>query len=143
MAGSTLVGFLRFLLLISTHDWANRPLLVGPDEELDTASMRHLRVLYQEAREQHVAPAMCIIAPFHTDLSFGRRHCPSKPILHRLVVLAKRATNDVLVCSDTRSTCSARLNKWCVGQCVLTTDCCVLARSGRRCRACKSQVMVP
>ena len=96
-AGSTLVGFLRFLLLISTHNWAERPLVVAPEEERYTASLRHLHILYTEASKQHAAPAMCIIAPFHTDLSFGRRHCPSKPILHRLVVLARRASQDVQV----------------------------------------------
>ena len=96
-AGSTWVGFLRFLHLISTYDWAGQPLMVATEAEMGAVSLRHLHTLHQEARRQQAAPAMCIIAPFHTDLSFGQRHCPTRPLLHRVVVLAKRALDDVLV----------------------------------------------
>ena len=91
------MGFLRFLLLISTFNWAGRPLMVGTNTELGAAPLCHLHTLFNQAREQNTAPAMCIIAPFHTDVSFGLHHCPSRPLLHRLVVLARRALDDILV----------------------------------------------
>jgi len=96
-AGSTWVGFLRFLLLISTFDWAGQPLMVATTTELAGAPLRNLQTLFDQGRRQNTVPAMCIIAPFHTDVSFGQQHCPSKPLLHRLVVLARRALADALV----------------------------------------------
>ena len=91
------MGFVRFLLLISTFEWAAQPLVIGTEAEPGAASLRQLHLLFEQARRQRAAPAMCIIAPFHTDLSFGQQYCPSKPLLHRLIVLARRALEDIQV----------------------------------------------
>ena len=91
--GSALVGFLRFLRRLGTFDWARAPLIINVDGELTTA--QHTAMVDRFASFRSELPAMTLLSPFDAEMSLWTKLGPSKPIVGRLVRLA-RASSAVL-----------------------------------------------
>lgn len=90
--GSRIAGFLRFLNLLGNHPWTAAPLLgdvatgdPGPGRR-EAAARAHAA---QRAAE--LAPAMFITGPKDDQCVGWTREHPTKPMLHRAAVLARRA----------------------------------------------------
>ncbi|XP_042769278.1 nucleolar protein 6 isoform X3 [Panthera leo] len=83
------VGFLRFLLLISTFDWKNNPLIVNLNNELTVEEEVEIRSGFLAARRQ--LPVMVILTPQDRKNSVWTQDGPSPQILQQLVVLAAEA----------------------------------------------------
>uniref|UniRef100_A0A673VC95 Nucleolar protein 6 n=1 Tax=Suricata suricatta TaxID=37032 RepID=A0A673VC95_SURSU len=83
------VGFLRFLLLISTFDWKNNPLIVNLNSELTVEEQVEIRSGFLATRTQ--LPVMVILTPQDRKNSVWTQDGPSPQILQQLVVLAAEA----------------------------------------------------
>nr|XP_012318628.1 nucleolar protein 6 isoform X2 [Aotus nancymaae] len=83
------VGFLRFLLLVSTFDWKNNPLIVNLNNELTVEEQVEIRSGFLAARAQ--LPVMVIVTPQDRKNSVWTQDGPSAQILQQLVVLAAEA----------------------------------------------------
>jgi U3 small nucleolar RNA-associated protein 22 len=93
--GSRVSGFLRFLHMLGNHPWAAAPLIgdtaggdPGPGRR-EVAARAHAA---QRASEMG-APAMFITGPKDNECVGWTREHPTKAILHRAAVLARRAVN--------------------------------------------------
>ncbi|XP_061469328.1 nucleolar protein 6 isoform X2 [Rhineura floridana] len=80
------VGFLRFLLLLSTFDWKNSPLIVNLNAELNDADYVEIRNNFVAARPH--LPVVFIATPRDRQNSLWTKEKPSAQILQRLLVLA-------------------------------------------------------
>lgn len=94
--GSRIAGFLRFLNLLGNHPWTAAPLLgdvatgdPGPGRR-EVAARAHAA---QRAAE--LAPAMFITGPKDGQCVGWTREHPTKPMLHRAAVLARRAAEQL------------------------------------------------
>ena len=90
--GSRVAGFLRFLRLLGTHPWAAAP-LVGDVSSGDPGSVRRDAAARAHAaqRAAGTAPALFITGPKDDECVGWTKDCPSKPMLFRAGVLARRA----------------------------------------------------
>jgi len=108
-------GFMRFLRLLSSHDWLREPLLVDPHDHLREDDMMDIRSQFEEHRgpEFKDGPPMFIISPcdrqgeHNTKESKEKEFCrwlptfttklPELVTLARAVALAKRSYDALLI----------------------------------------------
>ncbi|XP_054842072.1 nucleolar protein 6 [Eublepharis macularius] len=83
------VGFLRFLLLLTTFDWKNSPLIVNLNAELKDEEYVEIRNDFVAARPR--LPALFIASPRDRRNSIWTKERPSAQILLRLLVLAQES----------------------------------------------------
>ncbi|ELT97667.1 hypothetical protein CAPTEDRAFT_223604 [Capitella teleta] len=81
-----LVGFLRFLLLMSSHDWANSPLYINLNDEFSKDDYTDIQNHFTENRAE--LPVMFLATPTDKSASYWTINGPSPPILSRLALLA-------------------------------------------------------
>ena len=64
--GSVVAGFMGFLRLLGTHDWARRPLVVDPQNHISTDELIGISSVFDKARgkEYKNGPPMFIISPY-------------------------------------------------------------------------------
>ena len=94
--GSRIAGFLRFLNLLGNHPWTAAPLLADvasgdPGQKRREAAAR----AHAAQRAAELAPAMFITGPKDDQCVGWTREHPTKPMLHRAAVLARRAAEDI------------------------------------------------
>jgi len=81
-------ALLRFLNLISTHDWNNQPLLVNLNNEFTLEDLAAIPSRF--SKERSTLPLMFISTPLDKWSAMTRGEPPA-PILHRLILLAKES----------------------------------------------------
>lgn len=81
-------ALLRFLTLISSHDWNNQPLLINLNNEFTLEDLTEIPSKF--TKERSTLPLMFISTPIDKLSSMTRAHPPA-PILNRLVLLAKES----------------------------------------------------
>jgi hypothetical protein len=91
---------MRFLSLISNHDWVRHPLIVDPQSQLSEDDVREIYRDFDEARgpELRNGPPMFLVTPLdasdeapHSWLPSFTSNCPERVVLARLVKLAERS----------------------------------------------------
>ncbi|XP_066272586.1 nucleolar protein 6-like [Branchiostoma lanceolatum] len=87
--GSPAVGFLRFLHLLSTHDWKINPLTLNFNRELTAADMQEISNKFTSCRSQ--LPIMFIATPSDKLTSHWTKTKPTVQILQRLISLSQEA----------------------------------------------------
>ncbi|KAJ8304133.1 hypothetical protein KUTeg_017716 [Tegillarca granosa] len=102
---SPLVGFLRFLYLLSHHDWKLSPLMINLNNEFTTQNkfFSYFLILSLEedftaipskfTKERSTLPLMFISTPYDKYSSHWTKKSPSSLILQRLVILARESLN--------------------------------------------------
>lgn len=88
---SPLVGFLRFLHLLSHHDWSRTPLLVNLNQEFTAGDYAEISSKFSKDRK--TLPLMFIATPGDKLSSHWTTGLPTAPILQRLLLLAKESLN--------------------------------------------------
>ncbi|XP_033750343.1 nucleolar protein 6-like [Pecten maximus] len=88
---SPLVGFLRFLRLLSSHDWSRTPLLVNLNQEFTAGDYAEISSKFSKDRK--TLPLMFIATPGDKLSSHWTAGLPTAPILQRLLLLAKESLN--------------------------------------------------
>jgi U3 small nucleolar RNA-associated protein 22 len=103
--GSVITGFVRFLRLLGTHDWARQPLLVDPHGILSNDSVKDVSKQFEQIRgpEFDRGPAMYLISPYdkqhdsgvNADILFPiyTTSTPERVALARASKLAERSYN--------------------------------------------------
>ncbi|XP_078616347.1 nucleolar protein 6-like [Branchiostoma floridae x Branchiostoma japonicum] len=100
--GSPAVGFLRFLHLLSTHDWKMNPLIVNFNRELKAADLQEISNQFTSCRSQ--LPIMFIATPNNKLTSHWTKAKPTVQVLQRLISLSQEALKmlelQILTASD-------------------------------------------
>ncbi|KAL0979774.1 hypothetical protein UPYG_G00189470 [Umbra pygmaea] len=87
--GSSQVGFLRFLRLLSCFDWSNNPLVVNLNNQLTASDYTEIKNDFMASRER--LPVMFIATPKDRKLSLWTKQAPSIQILQRIVIVAAQS----------------------------------------------------
>ncbi|XP_048255650.1 nucleolar protein 6-like isoform X1 [Haliotis rufescens] len=87
--GSPIVGFLRFLSILSTFDWKTQPLVVNLNNEFSKDDISDIQKKFAEDRSS--LPLMCLCTPHDRLIGHWTRERPTVPILQRLVLLAQQS----------------------------------------------------
>ncbi|XP_022104719.1 nucleolar protein 6-like [Acanthaster planci] len=87
--GSPLVGFLRFLHLLSSHDWQSTAVIINLNNEMQDSDYDEIRQHFTEQRSQ--LPPMFLATPTDKLNSVWTQKQPTAQILRRLLVLAKES----------------------------------------------------
>ncbi|XP_048851490.1 nucleolar protein 6 isoform X2 [Brienomyrus brachyistius] len=87
--GSPLVGFLRFLHLLSSFDWKTCPLVVNLNGQLTVSDYAEIKNDFIASRE--MLPVMFIATPKDKKLSLWTKDGPSVLMLQRLTVVAEES----------------------------------------------------
>ncbi|XP_065071800.1 nucleolar protein 6-like [Rhopilema esculentum] len=82
-----LSGFLRFLTLVSTHDWQSEPVIVDLNETMTADDHVEIRDHFAAQRQQ--LPPVFISTPYDKENSVWTKDSITNPTLARLVALAK------------------------------------------------------
>ncbi|CAM9623587.1 unnamed protein product, partial [Discosporangium mesarthrocarpum] len=101
---SPLSGFLRFLVLLSSHDWSGSPLVVDPQGELSAKDLEDAFSAFERMRDRAPdgGPAMYLVAPYARDSdwapywTYGRVPMPEKAVLGRVVALALASSTSLI-----------------------------------------------
>ena len=112
--GSVLAGFLRFLQLLSSHDFGKQPLIVDPQGHLSAEDYESIHKHFEAVRgdDHRKGPPMYLISPYDRKdskrLNEGNLRDffvptftqlnPEQVILARAVALAKRSYSHLLFC---------------------------------------------
>lgn len=99
---SRLSGFFRFLMVLGTHPWNVKPLF--PEVISDAKSPPNVQ--FTEKRDKAMkcfasqsaegrAPAMFLVGPDGRNCAGWTREKPTKPMLHRISILAKKAAKSL------------------------------------------------
>ena len=89
-AGHPLAGFLRFLQLLGTHPWQERPLVIGSAQELPPAQRSTLANLFSAGRQAGTLPAVVLATAKDPQGTAWTQRGPSGDVWRRLVLLARR-----------------------------------------------------
>ena len=89
-AGHPLAGFLRFLQLLGTHTWQERPLVIGSAQELPPAQRSTLANLFTAGRRAGTLPAVVLATAKDPQGTAWTQRGPSGDVWRRLVLLARR-----------------------------------------------------
>ncbi|PIK61546.1 hypothetical protein BSL78_01559 [Apostichopus japonicus] len=81
-------GFQRFLHLLSSFDWANQPLIVNLNSELQGSDLEEIRQHFSNNRS--LLPNMCIVTPTERN-SLWTQSLPTKLVLRRLQILSQES----------------------------------------------------
>ena len=128
-AGCPLAGFVRFLHLLSTHPWKDRPLTVDPTSQLTPAQHRDIQSRFDQGKASKAVKGFCICSPSDLEGLFWAQEHMSSALQHRLVKLASRSLNLLQVQpSMAQRTCITK-------SCVLHDQVC-LCTSLRQARLC-------
>lgn len=84
---SPLSGFLRFLKLLSTHDWKTVPIVVNLNNNLSAEEHQEISSRFMHNRTQ--LPPLFISTPKDKFVSVWTKDKPTKLILNRMVALAR------------------------------------------------------
>ncbi|XP_071110262.1 nucleolar protein 6-like [Haliotis cracherodii] len=87
--GSPIVGFFRFLSILSTFDWKTQPLIVNLNNEFSKDDISDIQKKFAEDRSS--LPLMCLCTPHDRLIGHWTRERPTVPILQRLVLLAQQS----------------------------------------------------
>ncbi|XP_013410468.1 nucleolar protein 6 [Lingula anatina] len=82
-------GLMRFLHLLSNHDWSLSPLIVNLNNELTNLECTEIRTKF--TKERSTLPLMFIATPYDKNSSMFTKHKPTVPILQRIVLLARES----------------------------------------------------
>ncbi|XP_041363671.1 nucleolar protein 6-like [Gigantopelta aegis] len=91
--GSPVVGFLRFLQLVSTFDWKLSPFIVNLNNKFSVDDVAE--IVHQFNKQRTTLPLMFLSTPDDRLSSYWTRKSPTAPVLRQFVVLAQKAA-DVL-----------------------------------------------
>jgi U3 small nucleolar RNA-associated protein 22 len=80
---------LRFLFLLSTHDWEGEPLLINLNNELTASDVADIGSQFTSQRSQ--LPPCYIATPLHRKSSPLTSPSPSFPVFHRMCLLARES----------------------------------------------------
>lgn len=86
---SPLVGFLRFLHLLSSTDWQATPVILNFNDDISSEDYQEIRSTFSNNRAQ--LPAVFIATPKDKLTSLWTKDMPSKQILNRLSLLARES----------------------------------------------------
>ncbi|CAD7698748.1 unnamed protein product [Ostreobium quekettii] len=93
---SPLAGFARFLLLLSSWPWPDRPLVVDPTNELTADDHRAARNAFDVLKQSAAAPSTCMFICTPKDrLSTITEARPRREAVGRAAALAKTALADM------------------------------------------------
>ncbi|XP_033110721.1 nucleolar protein 6-like [Anneissia japonica] len=84
-----MVGFHRFLKLLSDHDWNSSPLIVNFNDELTVTDYEAIRNYFSNNRTH--LPVLFLATAWDREGSVWTTTSPSVQILHRLILLAKES----------------------------------------------------
>lgn len=90
-AGSPLAGFIRFLHLLSTHPWQDRPLVVDPTTQLTPLQHRAIQTQYDHAKANKAAKGFCICSPTDLEGHFWAQQDMTTALRQRVVKLASKS----------------------------------------------------
>ena len=90
---SALTGFMRFLQLLSLHDFAQDPLLVDPLRSWSAAEAASALAGAQghKRSESDAECAVCLPTPYDAEGTLWTQRCPGQTMLARAQALAKAA----------------------------------------------------
>ena len=98
VAGSPVAGFARFLHLLSTHPWKDRPLVLDPSQELSASQFKAIHAQFDASKAEGHARGFTVCTP--TDLggmAWGQAGM-SQALRQRLVKLASKSLQVLQVC---------------------------------------------
>eukprot|EP00112_Aurelia_sp_Birch-Aquarium-sp1_P004342 Seg149.9 transcript_id=Seg149.9/GoldUCD/mRNA.D3Y31 product="Nucleolar protein 6" protein_id=Seg149.9/GoldUCD/D3Y31 len=84
---SHMSGFLRFLSMLSSHDWQNDPLIIDLNDSLTVEDYGEIRERFTSIRQQ--LPAMFIVTSYDKESSIWTKERVTPQILRRLTMLAE------------------------------------------------------
>ncbi|KAK3588803.1 hypothetical protein CHS0354_012016 [Potamilus streckersoni] len=87
--GSPLVGFQRFLTLLSTFDWSTSPLIINLNYKFTKEDLTEIRSRF--TKERSTLPLMFLSTPEDKFSSLWTKRAPTAPILQRLILLASES----------------------------------------------------
>ncbi|KAL3865413.1 hypothetical protein ACJMK2_042804 [Sinanodonta woodiana] len=87
--GSPLVGFQRFLTLLSTFDWSTSPLIINLNYKFTKEELTEIHSRF--TKERSTLPLMFLSTPEDKFSSLWTKRAPTAPILQRLILLAKES----------------------------------------------------
>ncbi|GAQ85560.1 U3 small nucleolar RNA-associated protein 22 [Klebsormidium nitens] len=83
-------GLLRFLSCLSSHDWANLPLIVDVNSDLTPADRENIQAAFQRSRKQPATgPALFLATPHDPESATWTNKRPTPGELRRLVAYAR------------------------------------------------------
>lgn len=95
---SPVAGFLQFLILLAHHPWNLMPLVLPTNTVEQSSRIGALTSrsadsysAYDKLKASNAAPAMYIVGPKTNECVLWTQSHPSRAVLHRAVVLARRA----------------------------------------------------
>ncbi|XP_074649988.1 nucleolar protein 6-like [Tubulanus polymorphus] len=91
VSNSPLAVFLRFLYLLSTHDWNATPLIININSELTKEDYNEIQSTFTKNRAK--LPLMFLSTPFDKFTSLWTKDCPSALVLNLLTVIARESLN--------------------------------------------------
>ena len=113
-AGHPLAGFLRFLQLLGTHPWQERPLVIGSAHELLPAQRSTLANLFTAGRQAGTLPAVVLATAKDPQGTAWTQRGPSGDVWRRLVLLARRGLQALQVGSSSPTRAFGHLFRECL-----------------------------
>lgn len=94
LPASPVSGFLQFLILLAEHPWNLMPFVLPTNdmEEKLTSRSADSYLAYDKLKASNAAPAMYIVGPQPQKCVLWTQNHPSRAVLHRAIVLARRAS---------------------------------------------------
>ena len=97
-AGSPVAGFARFLHLVGSHPWRERPLVVDPSAQLTPAQHKHIQSTFDAAKAEGGVKGFTICTPKDMEGSAWAQEGLSPAMRQRLVKLAGKSLEVLKVC---------------------------------------------
>jgi U3 small nucleolar RNA-associated protein 22 len=100
LPASPVAGFLQFLILLAEHPWNLMPFVLPTNDmeersRIDAAQTSRSAdsyLAYDKLKASNAAPAMYIVGPQPEKCVLWTENHPSRAVLHRAIVLARRAS---------------------------------------------------
>ena len=89
--GSPLAGFARFLHLLSTHPWRERPLIVDPTSQLSPAQHKAIQQHFDTAVANKAVKGFWVCSPADPQGLFWAQPHMASALRQRLVKLAAKS----------------------------------------------------
>jgi U3 small nucleolar RNA-associated protein 22 len=86
---------MRFLHLLSTHDWDAYPLVVDPKAVLSKAQLSGVLAGFQKRQTMRSKPPCCIITHYDEEGTIWTKQKPCLEMLTRARILAQRALDTI------------------------------------------------
>lgn len=88
--GSPVSVLLRFLALLTNHDWSSEPLIVNLNQDLSAADISEITSRFSSSTRSHLPP-LFIATPHDKSSSHWTTPTPSAPVFARMQLLAKES----------------------------------------------------